>query len=149
MSPIEPRGRGGHNPLLRIDAVRAPAEGMDKLIITVAPTGSVPRKKDTPHVPVTPDEIAETAYRCEQEGAPRQEHNAGARSLRCGFRPARKAVDRLGPREGAGALPAGEGSRRRRPRPPRNPAAHAQPTPADRNVRRRGDVPDATADDHD
>jgi 3-keto-5-aminohexanoate cleavage enzyme len=42
---------------------------MDKVIITVAPTGSVPRKKDTPHVPVTPDEIAETAYRCEQEGA--------------------------------------------------------------------------------
>src|SRR2546428_753039 len=42
---------------------------MEKLIITVAPTGSVPRKKDTPHVPVTPDEIAETAYRCEQEGA--------------------------------------------------------------------------------
>jgi len=42
---------------------------MDKLIITVAPTGSVPRRKDTPHVPVTPDEIAETAYRCEQEGA--------------------------------------------------------------------------------
>ena len=42
---------------------------LDKLIITVAPTGSVPRKKDTPHVPVTPDEIAETAYCCEQEGA--------------------------------------------------------------------------------
>src|SRR2546427_12544563 len=42
---------------------------MDKLIITVAPTGSVPRKKDTPHVPVTPDEIAETAYRGGQEGA--------------------------------------------------------------------------------
>ena len=42
---------------------------MKKLIITVAPTGSVPRKKDTPHVPVTPDEIAETAYLCEQEGA--------------------------------------------------------------------------------
>ena len=41
---------------------------MEKLIITVAPTGSVPRKKDTPHVPVTPDEIAETAYLCEQEG---------------------------------------------------------------------------------
>ena len=38
-------------------------------MITVAPTGSVPRKKDTPHVPVTPDEIAETAYLCEQEGA--------------------------------------------------------------------------------
>ena len=42
---------------------------MEKLIITVAPTGSVPRKKDTPHVPLTPDEIAETAYLCEQEGA--------------------------------------------------------------------------------
>ncbi len=42
---------------------------MEKLIITVAPTGSVPRKKDTPHVPVTPDEISETAYLCEQEGA--------------------------------------------------------------------------------
>jgi len=42
---------------------------LEKLIITVAPTGSVPRKKDTPYVPVTPDEIAETAYLCEQEGA--------------------------------------------------------------------------------
>jgi len=42
---------------------------MEKLIITVAPTGSVSRKKDTPCVPVTPDEIAETAYLCEQEGA--------------------------------------------------------------------------------
>ena len=42
---------------------------MEKLIITVATTGSVPTKKDTPHIPVTPDEIAETAYRCEQEGA--------------------------------------------------------------------------------
>ncbi len=42
---------------------------MEKLIIAVAPTGSVPRKKETPHVPVTPDEIADTAYRCEQEGA--------------------------------------------------------------------------------
>src|SRR2546421_11907707 len=42
---------------------------MEKVIITVAPTGSVPRKKDTPHVPVTPDEIAETAYLCEQAGA--------------------------------------------------------------------------------
>jgi len=42
---------------------------MERLVITVAPTGSVPRKKDTPHVPVTPDEIAETAYLCEQAGA--------------------------------------------------------------------------------
>ncbi|MFX1441027.1 MAG: 3-keto-5-aminohexanoate cleavage protein, partial [Promethearchaeota archaeon] len=43
--------------------------GTDKLIIAVAPTGSVPRKKDTPYLPVTPEEIAETAYLCEQEGA--------------------------------------------------------------------------------
>jgi len=42
---------------------------MEEMIITAAPTGSVPRKKDTPYVPVTPDEIAETAYLCEQEGA--------------------------------------------------------------------------------
>jgi 3-keto-5-aminohexanoate cleavage enzyme len=42
---------------------------MEKLIITVAPTGSVPRKRDTCYVPVYPDEIAETAYLCEQEGA--------------------------------------------------------------------------------
>lgn len=42
---------------------------MEKLIITVAPTGSVPTKKDTPHLPVTPDEIVETAYLCAQEGA--------------------------------------------------------------------------------
>ncbi len=42
---------------------------MEKLIITIAPTGSVPKKKDTPYLPITPDEIAETAYLCEQEGA--------------------------------------------------------------------------------
>jgi 3-keto-5-aminohexanoate cleavage enzyme len=42
---------------------------LEKLVITVAPTGSVPRKADTPFLPTTPDEIAETAYLCEQEGA--------------------------------------------------------------------------------
>ncbi len=42
---------------------------MDKLIITVAPTGSVPRKEHNAHVPVTPEEIAETAYLCEEAGA--------------------------------------------------------------------------------
>lgn len=42
---------------------------MEKVIITVAPTGSVPRKENTPYVPVTPDEIAETAELCEAEGA--------------------------------------------------------------------------------
>lgn len=42
---------------------------MEKLIITIAPTGSVPRKKDNPYLPLDPDEIARTAYACQQEGA--------------------------------------------------------------------------------
>ncbi len=42
---------------------------MQKLIITVAPTGSIPKKKHTPHVPITPEEIVETGIRCEAAGA--------------------------------------------------------------------------------
>lgn len=42
---------------------------MEKIIVTIAPTGNVPTKKLNPNVPVTPDEIAEDAYRCYQEGA--------------------------------------------------------------------------------
>ncbi len=42
---------------------------MEKLIITVAPVGSVPRKKDTKFVPITPDEIAEDSYQCYLAGA--------------------------------------------------------------------------------
>lgn len=42
---------------------------MNKLIITVAPTGSVPTKKMTPHVPITPGEIIDTGVRCEAAGA--------------------------------------------------------------------------------
>jgi 3-keto-5-aminohexanoate cleavage enzyme len=42
---------------------------MDKLIITVAPTGSVPTKEMNPHLPVSPREIAETAARCRGAGA--------------------------------------------------------------------------------
>lgn len=42
---------------------------MSKLIITVAPTGSLPTKKMTPHVPITPEEIIETGIRCEKLGA--------------------------------------------------------------------------------
>jgi len=42
---------------------------MDKLIITVAPTGSVPTKDRNPHLPLTPQEIAGTAVRCRQAGA--------------------------------------------------------------------------------
>ncbi len=42
---------------------------MEKLIITIAPTGSIPRKDKTPHVPVTVPEIVEDALRCEDQGA--------------------------------------------------------------------------------
>jgi 3-keto-5-aminohexanoate cleavage enzyme len=42
---------------------------VDKLIITVAPTGNVPTKERNPHLPVTLEEIAETAVRCRQAGA--------------------------------------------------------------------------------
>ena len=42
---------------------------MDKLIINVAVTGMVPGKKDNPHVPITPDEIAEDCHRCYGAGA--------------------------------------------------------------------------------
>lgn len=42
---------------------------MDDLIITVAPTGSVPTRQHTPHVPLTPDEIAADVFRCWQAGA--------------------------------------------------------------------------------
>lgn len=42
---------------------------MEKLIITVAPTGSLPRKKDNPHVPITPEEIVACGVRCEAAGA--------------------------------------------------------------------------------
>jgi 3-keto-5-aminohexanoate cleavage enzyme len=42
---------------------------MEKLIITVAPTGSLPTKEMTPHVPITPQEIIETGIRCEAAGA--------------------------------------------------------------------------------
>ena len=42
---------------------------MNKLIITVAATGNVPTKEMNPHLPVTPEEIAETAVRCREAGA--------------------------------------------------------------------------------
>lgn len=42
---------------------------MEKLIITVAPTGSLPKKKDNPHVPITPEEIVACGKRCEAAGA--------------------------------------------------------------------------------
>jgi 3-keto-5-aminohexanoate cleavage enzyme len=42
---------------------------MNKLIITVAPTGNVPTKQMNPNLPVSPDEIAEDVRRCAAAGA--------------------------------------------------------------------------------
>ena len=42
---------------------------MAKVIITVAPTGSFLTKKEHPNVPLTPEEIAQAAYECWNEGA--------------------------------------------------------------------------------
>ncbi len=42
---------------------------MEKLIITVAPTGSLPQKRHNPHVPITPEEIVRCGVRCELAGA--------------------------------------------------------------------------------
>lgn len=42
---------------------------MEKLIITIAPTGNVPTKDMTPHVPVTPEEIAKDLIACYEKGA--------------------------------------------------------------------------------
>ena len=42
---------------------------MEKLIITVAPTGSLPKRKHNPDVPITPREIIATAVRCQAAGA--------------------------------------------------------------------------------
>jgi len=42
---------------------------MEKLIITVAPTGNVPTRETEPDLPLTPDEIAEDIYHCYQAGA--------------------------------------------------------------------------------
>jgi len=42
---------------------------MDKVIITVATTGSRPMKEQNPNVPITPEEIANAAYECFNEGA--------------------------------------------------------------------------------
>ncbi|MDR2386027.1 MAG: 3-keto-5-aminohexanoate cleavage protein [Deltaproteobacteria bacterium] len=42
---------------------------MSKVIITIAPTGAWPSKKDNPAIPFTPKEIAEDVYECWQAGA--------------------------------------------------------------------------------
>jgi uncharacterized protein (DUF849 family) len=42
---------------------------MDKIIITVATTGSRPTKEQNPNVPISPEEIADSAYECFNAGA--------------------------------------------------------------------------------
>lgn len=42
---------------------------MEKLIITIAPTGNVPTKTMTPHVPITAAEIAHDLMACYEKGA--------------------------------------------------------------------------------
>lgn len=42
---------------------------MKKTIITVAPTGAWPSKKDNPNIPLTPKEIAEDVFECYKAGA--------------------------------------------------------------------------------
>lgn len=42
---------------------------MDKVIITVAVTGSQPTREMNPNLPITPEEIADSAYECLNEGA--------------------------------------------------------------------------------
>jgi uncharacterized protein (DUF849 family) len=42
---------------------------MDKVIITVATTGSRPTKEQNPNVPISPEEIANSAYECFNAGA--------------------------------------------------------------------------------
>ena len=42
---------------------------MEKLIITIAPTGNVPTKAMTPHVPISPAEIAKDLIACYEKGA--------------------------------------------------------------------------------
>lgn len=42
---------------------------MRKVIVTVAPTGSIPSRKDTPHLPITPEEVAAETLRAFNAGA--------------------------------------------------------------------------------
>jgi 3-keto-5-aminohexanoate cleavage enzyme len=44
-------------------------ERVGKLIITVAPTGMIPTKDQTPHVPITASEIANDTYEAYKQGA--------------------------------------------------------------------------------
>jgi uncharacterized protein (DUF849 family) len=53
----------------RIVYPKIKGEIMNKVIITVAIVGSYPTREKNPHVPLTPEEIADAAYECYNEGA--------------------------------------------------------------------------------
>jgi uncharacterized protein (DUF849 family) len=40
-----------------------------KVIVTIAPTGGMASKKQNPHIPTQPQEIADDVYRCYNAGA--------------------------------------------------------------------------------
>ncbi len=42
---------------------------MRKVIVTVAPVGSIPTREDSPHIPITPDEVGAEARRSADAGA--------------------------------------------------------------------------------
>lgn len=44
-------------------------QGKRRIVITVAPVGSIPTRKDTPYIPITPEEVAEETFRSYQAGA--------------------------------------------------------------------------------
>jgi 3-oxoadipate:acetyl-CoA acetyltransferase len=64
---------------------KRPAVG-DELIVNVAPTGMVPTRADSPHVPLTPEAVAADVRRCRDAGAsivhlhPRDEAGAPSQS---------------------------------------------------------------------
>lgn len=73
----------------------------DELIINVCPTGMVPTWADTPHIPLTPVEVAADVRRCADLGAaivhihPRDENGAATHSPEWAaefFRAIREAV---------------------------------------------------------
>lgn len=67
----------------------------DEFIVNLCPTGMVPTKADTPHVPLTPEEVAADVRRCadagasivhihprDQQGAPSQDSAVAAQFIR-------------------------------------------------------------------
>jgi len=42
---------------------------MEEFIVNLCPTGMIPRRENTPHIPVSPKEIAEDVRRCRDAGA--------------------------------------------------------------------------------